>query len=154
MWSNDIKFKYMFMFPLKNLARKELTCVGVSEVPHLLIRHSRWLRLAGNHWIINVMPIKYRNSCEDMKAIITIRYGISRLQWTDINMYLLCIGSVLMDYNLERRNQFGHTYITYTIYEVYGPVHGGVVVWLPGFAISWQHLHYPAHMQPFDWQYR
>ena len=28
MWSNDIKCKYMFMFPLKNLARKELiyTC--------------------------------------------------------------------------------------------------------------------------------
>ena len=24
MWSNDIKCKYMFMFPLKNLARKEL----------------------------------------------------------------------------------------------------------------------------------
>ena len=25
MWSNDIKCKYMFMFPLKNLARKEST---------------------------------------------------------------------------------------------------------------------------------
>ena len=25
MWSNDIKCEYMFMFPLKNLARKELT---------------------------------------------------------------------------------------------------------------------------------
>ena len=24
MWSNDIKCKYMFMFPLQNLARKEL----------------------------------------------------------------------------------------------------------------------------------
>ena len=24
MWSNDIKCKYMFMFPLKNLARKGL----------------------------------------------------------------------------------------------------------------------------------
>ena len=24
MWSNDIKCKYMFMFPLNNLARKEL----------------------------------------------------------------------------------------------------------------------------------
>ena len=24
MWSNDIKYKYMFMFPLKNLARKGL----------------------------------------------------------------------------------------------------------------------------------
>ena len=28
MWRNDIKCKYMFMFPLKNLARKGLThCV-------------------------------------------------------------------------------------------------------------------------------
>ena len=25
MWSNDIKCKYMFLFPLKNLARKGLT---------------------------------------------------------------------------------------------------------------------------------
>ena len=24
MWSNHIKYKYMFMFPLQNLARKEL----------------------------------------------------------------------------------------------------------------------------------
>ena len=29
MWSNDIKCKYMFMFPLKNLARKELTHVSL-----------------------------------------------------------------------------------------------------------------------------
>ena len=27
MWSNDITGKYMFMFPLKSLARKELICV-------------------------------------------------------------------------------------------------------------------------------
>ena len=26
MWINDIKCKYMFMFPVKNLARKGLTC--------------------------------------------------------------------------------------------------------------------------------
>ena len=26
-WSNDIKCKYMFMFPLNNLARKELTLI-------------------------------------------------------------------------------------------------------------------------------
>ena len=25
MWSNDIKYKYMFMFPLKNLVPKGLT---------------------------------------------------------------------------------------------------------------------------------
>ena len=29
MWSNDIKCKYMFMFPLNNLACKELTHCGL-----------------------------------------------------------------------------------------------------------------------------
>ena len=33
MWSNDIKCKYMFMFPLKNLARKELiVCLCLSKL--------------------------------------------------------------------------------------------------------------------------
>ena len=34
MWSNDIKCKYMFMFPLQNLARKELmsTPFGIHEI--------------------------------------------------------------------------------------------------------------------------
>ena len=31
MWSNNIKCKYMFMFPLQNLARKELISMGVSQ---------------------------------------------------------------------------------------------------------------------------
>ena len=31
MWSNDIKCKYMFIFPLQNLARKELIISPVSE---------------------------------------------------------------------------------------------------------------------------
>ena len=31
MWSNDIKCKYMFMFPLKNLARKGLRSIHVSK---------------------------------------------------------------------------------------------------------------------------
>ena len=28
MWNNDMKCKYMFMFPLKNVARKELNLDG------------------------------------------------------------------------------------------------------------------------------
>ena len=32
MWNNDIKCKYMFMFPLLNLARKELTCWIVFKI--------------------------------------------------------------------------------------------------------------------------
>ena len=31
MWSNDIKYKYMFMFPLKNLARNELTNIYLTK---------------------------------------------------------------------------------------------------------------------------
>ena len=31
MWSNDIKYKYMFMFPLKNLARKGLIIIWIND---------------------------------------------------------------------------------------------------------------------------
>ena len=39
MWRTDIKYKYMFLFPLQNLARKELIVLNMSankftEVPH------------------------------------------------------------------------------------------------------------------------
>ena len=36
MWSNDIKCKYMFMFPLQNLARKELTHCGWNKMAGIL----------------------------------------------------------------------------------------------------------------------
>ena len=40
-WSNDIKCKYMFVFPLHNLARKELTCAVPlwSIVSYLYLQH-------------------------------------------------------------------------------------------------------------------
>ena len=31
-WRNDIKYKYMFMFPLKNLARKEMRFWRISYI--------------------------------------------------------------------------------------------------------------------------
>ena len=40
MWSNDIKCKYMFMFPLNNLARKEL--MMSNTILHIRRHHSKW----------------------------------------------------------------------------------------------------------------
>ena len=37
MWSNDINCKYMFMFPLKNLALKGLTLLKISRLLHIYI---------------------------------------------------------------------------------------------------------------------
>ena len=60
MWSNDIKCKYMFMYPLKNLARKGLSnnylwnnhslpsCVGDSDVT--------WVYGISNHRQLTVCP--------------------------------------------------------------------------------------------------
>ena len=39
MWSNDIKSKYMFMFPLQNLARKELTAFWCSGKIKITLRY-------------------------------------------------------------------------------------------------------------------
>ena len=44
MWSNDIKWKCMFMFPLKILARKELThCGPITVMPYGVIDPSQTL---------------------------------------------------------------------------------------------------------------
>ena len=47
MWSNDIKCKYMFMFPLKNLARKGL----ISNLKHLM--HTNWHNVDDCHGVFN-----------------------------------------------------------------------------------------------------
>ena len=41
MWSNDIKCKYMFMFPLKNLARKGLSNQSDIHNPNCLLNPVR-----------------------------------------------------------------------------------------------------------------
>ena len=54
MWGNDMKCKYMFMFPLKNLARKGLSTITNAEyTPQLEVTNdTRYISHQGSYGVI------------------------------------------------------------------------------------------------------
>ena len=51
MWRNDTKCKYMFMFPLKNLARKGLNACKYISLGHMLSDLDRMTSCYFKHWL-------------------------------------------------------------------------------------------------------
>ena len=91
MWSNDIKYKYMFIFPLKNLARKEGKQRCRQEFWSTLImtwrlRHNNQRCLIAK-WTLRSKPMKMEYSrFHSRKCISKCGLQNTNHSWSGLNM--------------------------------------------------------------------
>ena len=73
MWSNGIKSKYMFMFPLKKLARKELNLVLMTWISnfHVLYIRSPYFNPVT---ILMTLAVNSKRLTENLIASILLAY--------------------------------------------------------------------------------
>ena len=72
MWSNDIKCKCMIMFPLKNLARKELILLKTIKNYH--VKDCSCATYCDSHW---TMRTWWRHQMETFSALLALCVGNS-----------------------------------------------------------------------------
>ena len=121
MWRNDTKCKYMFMFPLKNLARKRLRYQSPSCVWNLHIRnHGHNPQLTSltkcdpGADLIKLPSFQYRNShcvnCQHWKRNVVILMKFSSL--AALKVVILTTFSAASDENFVKMLTFLFQWIT------------------------------------------